>query len=259
MTRIPDVRTWPHLDALGEAVAGWLLSLALAKAGPFSLCLSGGSTPRALYERFVPPDDPQSNFRMTREALLDHVPIPPGQVHPIPTRGLTPLEAAQAYQAALQAFYGAERLDPARPLFDVALLGLGPDGHTASLFPGSSVLAEREAWTAPVVSDKPQDRITLTYPALESSRHTAFLVAGREKAAVLRAWRDGDRDLPAAALQPIGELLAFCAAARGLGLDLLFDMGWIAFLSADAAQDRAAHRLGRRLRRRTAGDLDGRG
>ena len=192
-------------EALSRRVADWMLELATAKDGVFAVALSGGSTPRRLYEhlagppyrdvfpwsrthwfwgdeRFVPHDDALSNYRMVREALLSRAPIPAINIHPIPTEGISPEAAASAYERELKSFYGAERLDPARPLFDVNLLGLGPDGHTASLFPGTAVLAERDRWVAAVIGAKSEARITLTYPALESSRHAAFLVAGKREA-----------------------------------------------------------------------------
>jgi 6-phosphogluconolactonase len=224
--------------ALARMVADWLMDLALAKDGPFNLCLSGGSTPKALYhllaeppyrdrfpwdrthvwwgdERFVPPDDALSNFRMVREALLDHAPIPAANIHAVPTQGLNPEAAAAAYQDALQAAYGSDHLDPDRPLFDVNLLGLGDDGHTASLFPGTDVLDERERWAAAVIGAKAEARITLTYPVLDSSRHAAFLVAGKGKAAMLDRLLQGDQALPAARVRPVGELWVFHDAAAG--------------------------------------------
>jgi 6-phosphogluconolactonase len=121
--------------------------------------------------------------------------------------------AASAYERELKSFYGAERLDPARPLFDVNLLGLGPDGHTASLFPGTAVLAERDRWVAAVVGVKSEARITLTYPALESSRHAAFLVVGEEKRAIFDQFCRGDDSLPASHLRPTGTLSIFADAA----------------------------------------------
>ena len=102
---------------------------------------------------------------------------------------------------------------PARPLFDVTLLGLGPDGHTASLFPGTAVLAERDRWVAAVVGAKSETRITLTYPALESSRHVAFLVAGKEKRAIFEPLSPRRLNLPAARLHPAGTLWLFGDAA----------------------------------------------
>lgn len=229
--------------SLVEWAAGWLLDSARAAQGRFAVALSGGSTPRALYERlaeppyrdvfpwprvhwfwgderFVPHDDPQSNYGMVRAALLSRTPIAAGNIHVIPTEGLGPTQAAAAYERELKRFYGAENLDPARPLFDVTLLGLGPDGHTASLFPGTAVLAERERWAVAVIGAKAEARITLTYPALESSQRAAFLVVGKEKRAILRRLRDGDETLPAARLRPVGSLCIFAdAAAAGSDRD----------------------------------------
>ena len=154
---------------------------------------------------------------MTREAMLAKAPIPPENIHPSPTDG-TPDDAARRYERTLQQAYGAAILDPARPLFDITLLGLGADGHTASLLPGEPVLEERRRWVAAVAHGRPEIRITLTYPPIESSRRVAFLVAGREKAAILRAIRAGDSGAPAARVRPVGELFWFVdrAAARRL-------------------------------------------
>ncbi len=223
-------------EALSRRVADWVLELAAAKEGVFAIALSGGSTPRRLYEhlagppyrdafpwsrthwfwgdeRFVPHGDAQSNYRMVREALLSRAPIPAINIHPIPTEGVSPKAAAFAYERELKSFYGAERLDATRPLFDVTLLGLGPDGHTASLFPGTAVLAERDRWVAAVIGAKPEARITLTYPALESTRNAAFLVVGKEKRAVFGRLRSGNDNLPAAHLRPTGTLWIFSDAA----------------------------------------------
>jgi 6-phosphogluconolactonase len=222
----------PDSDSLARRVAAWMLAAAIEKDGVFAVALSGGSTPQQLYEslagppysaavpwarthwfwgdeRFVPHDDALSNYRMAREALLSHVPIPAINIHPIPTEGTSPDAAASAYERALKSFYGAERLDSGRPLFDVTLLGLGPDGHTASLFPNTAVLAERDRWVAAVVGAMPEARITLTYPALESSRRAAYLIAGEEKRAIFDRLRRGDSALPAARLHPTGELIWF--------------------------------------------------
>jgi 6-phosphogluconolactonase len=217
-------------------VADWLLAEAIAKPGPFAIALSGGSTPRLLYERlagppylerfpwervhwfwgderFVPQDDPLSNYRMAWEALLSKAPIPAGNIHPIPTEHLDPKMAAADYERSLMSFYGAEHFDPARPLFDVTLLGIGTDGHTASLFPGSPVLQERDRWVAAVIGEKPEPRITLTLPALDSSRHLAFLVTGEDKRQMLARLRQSDEGLPAACVRPVGTLHIFCDTA----------------------------------------------
>jgi 6-phosphogluconolactonase len=154
---------------------------------------------------------------MTREAMLAKAPVPPENIHPVPTDG-TPEDAARRYERTLQEAYGATTLDPQRPLFDITLLGLGPDGHTASLLPGEPVLNERKRWVAAVSHGRPEVRITMTYPAIESSRRVAFLVAGDEKAAVFSAIRAGNSQVPAARVQPVGELLWFVdQAAAGEG------------------------------------------
>jgi 6-phosphogluconolactonase len=221
----------PDPPALAHRVAEWMTAAALAAKGPFRVSLSGGSTPKTLYgilasdefrsrfpwrrvswywgdERFVPYDHPESNYRMTREAMLSKVPVPPENIHPVPADG-TPDEAAGRYERTLQDAYGAATLDPTRPVFDITLLGLGPDGHTASLLPGEPVLTERKRWVVAVSHGRPEIRITMTYPVIESSRHVAFLVAGREKAAILAEIRSGSSQVPAARLRPVGELVWF--------------------------------------------------
>jgi len=227
----------PHLvrtensEALARHVALWLTEQAATSVGRFAIALSGGSTPKRLYEilaepdqrdrfpwsrthlfwgdeRFVPPDSAESNYNMTRQALLDHVPIPPAQIHAMPTTG-NPADAAKAYQSTLQAYYGRDALDMAYPLFDVTLLGLGENGHTASLFPETASLEESLAWVAPVTEGVPQPRLTLTYPAIACSGVVAFLVAGRSKAGVLKNVLDGDRSQPAARITAAGEIIWF--------------------------------------------------
>jgi 6-phosphogluconolactonase len=227
-------------EALARRVADWLSEISTQRDGVFSLALSGGGTPRRLYEllagppyrdvfpwgrthlfwgdeRFVPHDDKSSNYHMVREAMLSRAPIPATNIHPVSTEGLTAEAAALDYERQLKSFYGAEHLDPARPLFDVNLLGLGPDGHTASLFPGTAALEERERWVAAIVGPKPT-RITLTYPALESSRHVAFLIAGKEKREIFARFQRGEQTLPAVRLHPTGTLHLFADAAAAGGL-----------------------------------------
>jgi 6-phosphogluconolactonase len=221
----------PDPPALARRVAEWMTDAALAANGPFRVSLSGGSTPKTLYrllasdefrerfpwprvswywgdERFVPHDHPDSNYRMIREAMLSRVPAPPENIHPVPVEG-PPSEAAERYERILQDAYRAVILDPRRPLFDLTLLGLGADGHTASLLPGAPVLEERKRWVAAVSHGRPEIRITTTYPVIESSRRVAFLVAGREKTAILRAIRAGSSQAPAARVRPVGELVWF--------------------------------------------------
>src|SRR5262245_17824983 len=224
--------------ALARRVAEWMTAQALASEGAFRVSLSGGSTPKALYtllasdsfrgrfpwarvswywgdERFVAHDHPDSNYRMTRDAMLTRAPVPAENIHPVPADG-APDDAAARYERTLQAAYGGAVLDPARPLFDITLLGLGADGHTASLLPGERVLEERKRWVAAVSHGRPEVRITMTYPAIESSRQVAFLVAGKEKAAIFRTIRAGGSQVPAARVRPVGELVWFVdrAAAR---------------------------------------------
>jgi 6-phosphogluconolactonase len=159
-------------------------------------------------ERFVPHDHPESNYRMVREAMLARAPVPPENIHPVPVDG-QPAEAAERYARILREAYGAAILDSRRPLFDVTLLGLGADGHTASLLPDEPVVDERKRWVAAVAHGRPEIRITTTYPVIESSRRVAFLVAGREKAAILRAICAGTSQAPAARVRPVGELVWF--------------------------------------------------
>jgi 6-phosphogluconolactonase len=222
-------------EALAQRAAKWIADLASASRNRFAICLSGGSTPRRLYqllaespyrdalpwdrlhwfwgdERFVPWDHPDSNYGMAHTALLSRVPVPSGNIHGIPTNG-TPADAATAYERVLKSYYGSERLDPTRPLFDIQILGMGPDGHTASLIPGTKVLEERNRWVAEVIGGRPEPRITLTYPVLDSSRHAAFLVAGADKRETLSRALAGDQALPAARIRPIGELIWFADAA----------------------------------------------
>ena len=187
----------PELVELAAAHVRATAAAAVAARGRFRIALAGGSTPRALYpalvqgvdwtranvffgdERAVPPGDPKSNYRMARETLLDPARVSPANV--VRWRAEDPdLDAAaRDYEAALRAGASA-------PWLDLALLGLGPDGHTASLFPGTSALAEEERLAVAVdVAEMGTRRLTLTYPALCGAREVCFLVTGREKAAAL--------------------------------------------------------------------------
>jgi 6-phosphogluconolactonase len=222
-------RTFESAETLAHDVAEWLCGLAQASDRPFAVCLSGGSTPRRLYERladppfaarfpwnrahwfwgderFVPHDDRDSNYQMARDAFLSRVPIPNDNIHAVQTEGLSPDQAASAYETTLKQFYGADTLAPGRPLFDVTLLGIGEDGHTASLFPGQPTLQETSRWAVAVIGAKAEARITLTYPVLDSSREVAFLVTGKEKRGVVARAQAGDRTIPAAAICPVGRL-----------------------------------------------------
>jgi 6-phosphogluconolactonase len=216
-------------EALASYAAEWLCALARASEGDFAVCLSGGSTPRRLYEllaapalalrfpwarvhwfwgdeRFVPHDHAESNYRMACDAFLSRVAVPAANIHAIPTEGVSAQQAAAAYEATLKRFYGAQRIVAERPLFDATLLGIGEDGHTASLFPGQPALEEDRRWAIAVAGPGSAQRITLTYPALDSSRELAFVVAGARKREILRRVQAGDRALPAARVRPSGRL-----------------------------------------------------
>ena len=166
-------------------------------------------------ERFVPHDDKDSNARMVDEAMLAHVPVPLDHVHRVPTQGISPDEAAEVYERVLKELYGADQLKPGKPLLDLCLLGLGEDGHTASLIPGETVLDERRRWVAAVGHGRPEVRITLTYPALESSAATVFLVQGEGKRAILDRILAGDDTLPAGRLRPQGRSVLACRQGGG--------------------------------------------
>lgn len=199
---------------------------AIAYRGRFLLALSGGSTPRPLYEllasrtfmtriewprvhvfwgdeRCVPPDRPESNYRMAREALLDHVPLPQTNVHRI--RGEDqPSEAASTYEELLGTFFGSRESSP-NVTFDLVLLGMGADGHTASLFPGSPAARETRRWV--VASPGPQAgswRVSLTPVLLNAAENVTFLVSGAEKAERLKdVLEDGQPGLlPAQLIRP---------------------------------------------------------
>ena len=196
---------------------------------PYRVVLSGGSTPRAAYqllaqqdvnwgcaelffsdERFVLPDHKDSNYRMVRDTLLAGGKVEPRKLLAIPT-DQTPQSAADRYDEMLRQQYGASILEEGVPLFHLTLLGLGDDGHTASLLPGQPVLKERERWAAAVPEGRGEPRITLTYPALESSALIIFLVSGAAKRDALAQARGGG--LPAGALKPQGEVLWLVDAA----------------------------------------------
>lgn len=221
----------PDAAALARAGAERIVARILGNDGRAAICLSGGSSPKQLFEllatddyrsripwdrvhwfmgdeRFVPADDPLNNMAMARRAFLDRC-APAANVHPIATEGVDVKESARRYEAELRSFYGADRLDRARPLFDLALLGVGPDGHTASLFPGYPAAKETARW----VVDVPQahvepfvPRITLTLPALASCREMLFEASGAGKRAILTRVFDGEQ-LPAARARSQGETI----------------------------------------------------
>ena len=155
---------------------------------------------------------------MTEQAMLRHVTVPPTNIHRVLTESETVEIAAARYQSGLQREYGGDKLDSTRPFFDVMLLGLGEDAHTASLFPGNKALNETTAWVVAVPDGTPPPRITLTFPMLNSSKHAAFLVAGEGKKPALSRLAKGDRTAPAAHVKPVGELHLFVDEAAAAAL-----------------------------------------
>ncbi len=216
-----------HLIVVADAVelaktaADRVMARISANDGRIAICLTGGSSPAQLYkllgsdaykeripwdrvhwfigdERFVSADDPLNNMSAARRAFLDRC-APAANIHPIPTDTATPDEAARRYEQELKTFYGAGDLDAAKPLFDLVLLGVGPDGHIASLFPGYPAIEEKAHWVvgipqahvAPFVP-----RVSLTLQALGSCREMLFEVGGKDKRAILTRVLSGE-DLPA--------------------------------------------------------------
>lgn len=201
---------------------------AIAQQGKFTVALSGGSTPRQLFmelakpewqkkmdwskvivfwgdERFVAPTDAQSNQKMARETLLDHVPIAKKNIIPVPFLATAELSAKQ-YEADMKQVFAD------LPKFDLILLGLGADGHTASLFPGSVALTEETRWVCPAQSKAGgPERITLTYPVINNGALVCFLVTGAEKSAMVKEILEatpGSEEYPAQRIQPTsGKLL----------------------------------------------------
>jgi 6-phosphogluconolactonase len=209
------IQILPDLEAVSSAAAELLANEAreaVRDHGQFSLVLSGGHTPRRLYEllssdpfrgqiswervhvfwadeRCVPPDDPRSNERMACQTLLNHVPIPPSQIHPIHCTQRV-REVAAEYEALLRTFF-----KDGAPRFDFVLLGLGVDGHTASLFPNTHVLEENERWVAGLyVGEQDLYRVTLTVPIINQAALVAFLVSGASKARILHEVLEGPFD-----------------------------------------------------------------
>ena len=233
-----DTRVFADIDALSRAALAELLRVmgeAVRGRDRFLIALSGGHTPEKLYrswadsertsqrtawekvhlfwgdERYVSKDDPLSNYRMTREALIAHVPIPSQNVHRMPGREdfPTPEAAADAYEAELRKFFGSSS-----PAFDLQLLGLGVEGHTASLFPGSPALEDPKRWVRAIHAPaKPPERLTLTPIVLNQGRNTLFLVSGADKRDIIRALHSIPESMPspypAARIRPASGVVWF--------------------------------------------------
>jgi 6-phosphogluconolactonase len=209
---------------MARTAADRLIARISANAGRAAICLTGGSSPKQLYallatdpyrnripwdrvhwfigdERLVPATDPLNNMSMARGIFLDRW-APASNIHPIPTDTAHPDNpdgSAERYERELKSFYGAETLDPARPLFDLVLMGVGPDGHTASLFPGYPAVDETERWVVGVPRANVEPfvpRVTLTLPALRSCHEMLFEAAGSDKRAIVTRLFDSE-DLPA--------------------------------------------------------------
>ncbi len=216
--------------ALAETAAERVMARIADNPGRIAICLTGGSSPKQLYElfgstwrqripwervhwfigddRFVAQDNELSNMGTARRIFLERC-APPENVHPVPTTAGNHNEAATIYQTELASFYGADSLDGGRPLFDIVLMGIGPDGHTASLFPGYAALDEKRRWavgvgTAHVAPLVP--RVTLTLPALASCREMLFMISGADKRPIMTRLLAGE-DLPAARARSQGETI----------------------------------------------------
>jgi 6-phosphogluconolactonase len=245
----PEVRVALDRPALYREAARQFVEIAagaVARTGAFSVALAGGSTPRGLYEllagdpvlsgavpwdrthvffgdeRQVPPEDSQSNYGMARETLLSKVPVPPAHVHRILGELPDTSRAAAEYEKTLAAHF---QLSPSEfPRFDLTLLGLGPEGHTASLFPGTQALEETSRLAVSTWVDTLQaHRVTLTVPVFNAASNVVFLVAGKDKAPALKAVLEGPALvslLPAQLIRPAsGRLIVFADAAAASRLE----------------------------------------
>lgn len=227
MEVLPSIQIFKDANSLAEGAAGKIIARmneALREHGVCAVALSGGDTPRSVYrflasdqlkgqvdwtkvhlffgdERLVPPDDPRSNFGMVRQELLARVPIPADNIRRV--RGeLPPVEAAQEYRDQLRSFF-----KEGTPRFDLILLGLGEDGHTASLFPGSDAMDEtREPVAVVFAPGSKEQRVTLTLLVINNALEVLFLVSGRKKASIVRdvlTTNNPVRYLPAKMVHPI--------------------------------------------------------
>ena len=246
MSSTPDIRKLTTPQEVFEAAAEEVVRAAkqaVTERGRFTIALSGGSTPRNLYtllatnartslpwdrtyffwsdERHVPPDDPDSNYRMAEEAMLSKIPVAASNVFRVPTENPDAAAAAEAYEQTLRKFFAVEAGQV--PRFDLILLGMGPDGHTASLFPETAALREKSRLVvANWVEKLKTSRITFTLPLLNAARCVAFLVSGTDKASALHEVLEGDapaEQFPAKLVRPSdGKLIWFLDRAAASGL-----------------------------------------
>ena len=230
MTRdIRHCETRAELNTAAAELVATASQAAIDTRGWFALVLAGGATPRGTYqrlatpplsaqmpwqhthiffgdERCVPLDHPDSNSHMADTALLAHVPIPADHVHRVDVPA-TPEAAARAYEDELRSVFA-----PGRVQFDLVLLGIGPDGHTASLFPGAEACKEQDRLVVPTPApslDPQVPRITMTFPALNSARAAMFLTAGKDKVEITERVLAGDETLPAALVRPREKLVLY--------------------------------------------------
>jgi 6-phosphogluconolactonase len=239
----PEIRTHSSLEDLSRAAAECICEIAeeaIKERGIFTLVLSGGTTPRLLYEelakepyasrvdwqhtylfwgdeRCVPSDNPDSNFSLALQTLISKVDVPPSNIHRIPAATGSPKPVAAEYETTLREFFQATAgSDPSTsfPSFDLVLLGIGGDGHTASLFPGDAALEERDRWVVAVDganASPPVERITLTLPAINKARYVIFLASGSNKREVFQQVVNNPEtsSYPAARVKPLGRLVWF--------------------------------------------------
>ena len=218
---------YPSLEEVSRKLATALADIVkgvVRESGKCAFAFSGGGTPELLYhilgsdyretipwekvhfywgdDRFVPHDAEESNFRLVKTTILDEVDVPDEHVHPFHTLADSPEEAAREYEVEMM-----ETLEGDPPVLDIALMGLGNDGHTASLFPGSQALEVGDRLVVPTTApDPPRQRLTMTYPVFNAAYHVIFLVAGRRKAEVVKEVLTGDvskERYPAVGIDPV--------------------------------------------------------
>lgn len=248
----PEIRVYPDIDSLSRAAAEAVFEIskaAVARSGRFTLALAGGNTPMHLYEllasefrdkmpwnsthlfwgdeRFIPKTSPESNFKMANDSMISRLFLPSQNIHPISTELESPEDSANTYEEHLREFFQLEKAEQKYPKFDLVLLGLGDDGHTASIFAGDSILNEKKKWVAAVnvpPKYKTKERITLTLPVINSAKNVFFIVACKGKTEIvnkiLADTKSAKNQYPAAMVQPKGELVWFLDSDAAEGLEI---------------------------------------